>query len=570
MADMGYSTWDGVVSTFESTMADNPTARFFSEYKRQQLAEQGPKLPKEHIQQIAKQRGVNFENIPDDGMSQAEVDFLADRQIKNQQRQIQMQGANNGMFLTGATALVAGIMDPLMVATDVLVSKGLASFTRIGAAIKAANGAKRLALRGTVGALEGGVAAAALEPFNLEAAKRLQDDYDHIDSLQNIAFGTVLGGGMHMGAGALSDAFRNIKAKKLKDARKVRDAQRTIDTAMEGEVRVDSDMPVIDEPNIRDAVDNTKPVNRVAEQLDRTDPKIREAYTNTSIAQLIEDRPVDVSLVREAEIFELNKKKVHYQEKINAAMASGDSGAVTRYSELRDNIDFVLEEKGVFQTDSMPQGRPPKDAPMESFSAKDVTSNDAGQVDQFKGNLTKRVDEAIKSGDRVEIKKGDADFIEIKDFQEGKMIDSNGNEVDLDGVVFGKDEIRINSVAKDAGNEFSPYNQVSNSIESNPINDLEGLKQRARSESSIPDSRYIDDEVTRNFESDLENPVDYERIETVQKQLDSEMADLEILAKQNEIEIGKILEDSDNLIKDTDDKAEFITNMAKCLTTRGF
>ena len=70
------------------------------------------------------------------------------------------------------------------------------------------------------GAIEGTVGTALFEPIVYTAAQREQSQYDLVDSFLAVSFGTVLGGGLHVGAGKLKDFRRRRKfEKKVKDAR---------------------------------------------------------------------------------------------------------------------------------------------------------------------------------------------------------------------------------------------------------------------------------------------------------------------------------------------------------------
>ncbi|WP_439813975.1 zeta toxin family protein [Zavarzinia sp. CC-PAN008] len=102
-----------------------------------------------------------------------------------------------------AVALGVSVLDPLNVAASFLPVVGQA---RYGAMLAAAGGAARRAgIRAGVGAVEGLAGAALLEPlaYGLSAAE--QRDYSAADSFFNLAFGTALGGGLHVGAGAVRD-----------------------------------------------------------------------------------------------------------------------------------------------------------------------------------------------------------------------------------------------------------------------------------------------------------------------------------------------------------------------------
>ena len=65
----------------------------------------------------------------------------------------------------------------------------------------------RAGVRAGVGAAEGFVGAAVVEPIVLLAAEAEQADYGLYDSFMNLTFGTVLGGGLHSGLGAISDVI---------------------------------------------------------------------------------------------------------------------------------------------------------------------------------------------------------------------------------------------------------------------------------------------------------------------------------------------------------------------------
>jgi hypothetical protein len=65
--------------------------------------------------------------------------------------------------------------------------------------------ASRAAVRAQVGAVEGLAGAALLEPLVYGIATDLQKDYTLADSFLNVAFGTILGGGLHVGGGAVRD-----------------------------------------------------------------------------------------------------------------------------------------------------------------------------------------------------------------------------------------------------------------------------------------------------------------------------------------------------------------------------
>jgi len=111
-----------------------------------------------------------------------------------------------GGFAEGAASfgagLAASVADPLNIAS---------AFIPVVGAARYALWAQRLGTTGARvarGAVEGLVGAAILEPAVYGVARSEQADYDATDSLLNLAFGTVLGGGLHAGLGKIGDVIQ--------------------------------------------------------------------------------------------------------------------------------------------------------------------------------------------------------------------------------------------------------------------------------------------------------------------------------------------------------------------------
>jgi hypothetical protein len=77
--------------------------------------------------------------------------------------------------------------------------------------------AGRAGVRIGVGAVEGAAGAAVVEPINLLGARYEQADYGIEDSFLNIAFGTLLGGGLHAVGGSWHDARVSRALRSLDD-----------------------------------------------------------------------------------------------------------------------------------------------------------------------------------------------------------------------------------------------------------------------------------------------------------------------------------------------------------------
>jgi hypothetical protein len=118
-----------------------------------------------------------------------------------------------GGFFQGLAKFVVGagasMIDPAnLLSTFVPVfgeARAAAMLARAGEAVL-----PRMAVRAGIGAVEGAAGAALLEPFNYTVSHAEQRDYSMTDSLSNIAFGGILGGGLHAGFGVVADHLFGI------------------------------------------------------------------------------------------------------------------------------------------------------------------------------------------------------------------------------------------------------------------------------------------------------------------------------------------------------------------------
>lgn len=161
--------------------------------------------------------------IPEQGIRSGALDVLINRQQGQLARQqmIERSGSSFGRTLTAG--LASSIVDPLNIASAFVPVVGEARYAAMLA--RAATPLARAGVRAGVGAVEGAVGAAIVEPLPLLAARQDQTDYDLSDSLANIAFGAVLGGGLHTVGGAVSDRLRRNIATESEAAPAVGGAQ---------------------------------------------------------------------------------------------------------------------------------------------------------------------------------------------------------------------------------------------------------------------------------------------------------------------------------------------------------
>lgn len=177
-----------------------------ADYASLQQANQGPRLTQAAANQLFKDAGVKV-SAPVSGYTQAAVDELIKRQ-RNQQAMREIDAATPyswlGTPVRGTAALLTGLSDPLNVASAFIP---VVREARVGSLLARAgeSAVARVAARGAIGAAEGFVGAAAMEAPTYGLRTALQDDYSLTDSLINMAFGTVLGGGLHSVGSAIGD-----------------------------------------------------------------------------------------------------------------------------------------------------------------------------------------------------------------------------------------------------------------------------------------------------------------------------------------------------------------------------
>jgi len=166
-----------------------------------------PLLDAASARERVKEAGVNIE-IDKGGIRERALEIMIKRAEDDRLRQFTIsQGPSGAAF--GAKKigimLAASMLDPINVASAFVPVVGPARYATMVA--RAGRFIGRTGVRVRVGAIEGVVGAAAVEPIILMAARQEQADYDSTDSFLNIAFGSVFGGGLHvMGGGAMDVA----------------------------------------------------------------------------------------------------------------------------------------------------------------------------------------------------------------------------------------------------------------------------------------------------------------------------------------------------------------------------
>jgi len=205
---------------------------------------------------------------------QSVVDIMVEEKKEERQRQSIIQRGPKG-FAVGvakfATGLSVSLFDPINIAASFIPVFGQARF----AGLVARQGFTRA--RAARGVVEGAVGAAVVEPIVYGVAQKVQADYGLADSLLNITFGTILGGGLHVGAGKLKD---------LRTASKFKQRMKEAGTP-------DEQLNLYKEYYPENS--------RIMRDLEMTNPQTRKLLLEKSLNDLLLEKPVDVSPVVSAD-----------------------------------------------------------------------------------------------------------------------------------------------------------------------------------------------------------------------------------------------------------------------------
>jgi len=272
---------DVLKATAKETWARNPleSTQTLIELQRAKQNENSPLVPKDQLNNEYGKLGLSFE----EDEYQSVVDLMVEEKQAERERQSIIARGPQG-FGVGVAKFAVGLgvsmLDPINVASAFIPVVGQARMAQM----VAKQGFTRARL--AKGVKEGAVGAAVVEPIVALAASELQADYGLADSFLNITFGSILGGGLHVASGKLSDL--------------------AIRTEFKAKVRRAREDLGIDSPNLREAEINLYkayyPENSaVMRDLEKTDPQTRKTLLEKSLNDLLLEKEVDVSPIVDAD-----------------------------------------------------------------------------------------------------------------------------------------------------------------------------------------------------------------------------------------------------------------------------
>jgi hypothetical protein len=204
---------DTLGATAEQAFSELPSTSIYRFAKLASAQNGTDRIDAETARQRVKDAGLEGRlTVPDTGIASGALDIMMERKHDEVRRQDVLSRAPSG-FGPGAaklgTAFAASMLDPLNVGLAFVPVVGEARYMKYLAQARGVIG--RTAVRAAVGATEGATGAALAEPFVYTAKTQEQADYGFQDSLLNVAFGTVLGGGLHAVPGAIGDAISRLR-----------------------------------------------------------------------------------------------------------------------------------------------------------------------------------------------------------------------------------------------------------------------------------------------------------------------------------------------------------------------
>jgi len=259
--------------------SDLSEARNRSKYNKENMIDR-LELNKEHAK-----IGLYFE----EDEYQSVVDIMVREKNEERARQnIMMRGPRgswnplSGGFYVGAakfaTGLATSMVDPINIAASFIPVFGQTNFARL---VARQGFTKARAVRGAV---EGAVGATLVEPIVYGVAQSLQADYDMYDSFLNVTFGTVLGSGLHVGAGKLKDINTRRKFNE-----KIAEGKRILGDDTETDIDINLYREYYPENS------------QIMKDLEATDPNTRKMLLQKALGDALLDDAIDVTPIANAD-----------------------------------------------------------------------------------------------------------------------------------------------------------------------------------------------------------------------------------------------------------------------------
>jgi hypothetical protein len=314
-----------------------PTERRYREDGKRKIEFGQPESP--YVSITEQQRRLKDLNLdgqlePYEGETEAGFEMRVQWRQDELKRQTVFKNSSQGVGTTLASfgvGLAGSILDPLNIASGFIPVVGPARYAKMLDQAGSAMG--RAAVRARVGALEGLVGGAVVEPLVIAGADTRSADYGVYDSVANLVFGTILGGGLHAGGGFLSDTIEGRRFSASLDALP---AEKRAEVLSAGIAAVaEGRKPISAEAVARAAVQSDP---KIRTRLDERLAQATEAET-LKVAQALQEERITLATELEAAQTELRAVQENEQTIASDAVKSQDPEAFARL----DVVDATLE-----------------------------------------------------------------------------------------------------------------------------------------------------------------------------------------------------------------------------------
>lgn len=215
-------TLDVLGATLDQTFYYNPTNAVDRFFEQRMAAKQPGRIltQEEYSESEFFREGIE---VGPEGIKEGVAKLLAERQDRRDAINLTLSRTKGGIALGAAqfgVGLAGSLLDPINIASAFVPGAVAAKLVPTLTTARRATFSARFGKNGgrfVAGATDGVAGAALVEPLIIGQAFYEQDrDYGLMDSFLNVTFGGVLGGGLHVGFGKISDRI-NASRQDVKD-----------------------------------------------------------------------------------------------------------------------------------------------------------------------------------------------------------------------------------------------------------------------------------------------------------------------------------------------------------------
>lgn len=334
--------------------------------------------------------------VGDEGIKEGLATLLADRHDERAEFKTTLSRSRGGLGLGAAqfgVAIAGSFLDPLNVASAFIPSVATA---------RLATTASRMGRSGnrfTTGMMDGAIGAALIEPIVIGAAAAEQDaDYGLMDSFLNVAVGSALGGGLHWGAGKISDRINKMPASTRDQTQRISIKQAVSD----------------EEINVTSVTDNVEKTN-VAKVEEQAGKKIvYDAEGNPKAVDIVDIDKDGTITIRDVDGTEKvldtsdTFSKSPYDEDYEVTVFDGEDAVSSLPTESLDDVINLLDSEILAAQDS-------GDAPLVAKLTKDKKAVEIEKRRRAGETIERPAEPDITDEAAKEITKLQADIQKIQD-----------------------------------------------------------------------------------------------------------------------------------------------------------